>query len=128
MTLEGALNHWLTHLTGIDAYWLERPDGADHAIVYRCISPGMLPTNLCKFIIHNDSYSISLYHDNPDIGKAMADLIVTELHDFAGALNPQTEFSYPIQLITFSGGFDQRLATASGQPCYQFNRDFVINH
>ncbi|PSW53020.1 hypothetical protein [Photobacterium leiognathi] len=128
MTLDGALNHYLTTLTGLEAYWLERPNPADNAIVYRCLSPGMLPSNLAKLAIHDDSYSITVYHTDPDVGKQLADLISQSLHDFSGELNSETASAYTIQLASFSGGFDQPLTGESGQRSYQFNRDFVFNH
>ncbi|EKO3721379.1 hypothetical protein P0F40_000834 [Vibrio metschnikovii] len=124
MNLEQALNAWLSELTGLECYWLKRPDDADNAVVYRCISPGIVEANLARTGIREDSYSITIYHRDAEKGKALADAVFKHLDSFNGTINPLTENEYHIQLITFSGGFDQWL---SGDE-YQFNRDFVFYH
>lgn len=128
MTLEQAFNAWLSNLTGLDCYWLKRPEQADTAVVYRCITPGFIPGNLQRTGIREDSYSLTVYHQDPDQGKQLADLIAQQLDHFNGELNPGTAKAYPIQQATFSGGFDQWLGSEDGPSSYQFNRDFVINH
>ncbi|KYO58406.1 hypothetical protein AU461_23095 [Vibrio parahaemolyticus] len=123
MNLESALNAWLTELTGLDAYWLERPEDADTAVVYRCITPGRIDGNLRKTGIKSDVYSITLYHHSADAGKQLADQIADTLDGFCGVLS-----AYPVQLVSLNGGFDQPLTGETGKRLYQFNRDFVINH
>ncbi len=123
MTLEQALNAWLTSLTGLDCYWLKRPINAENAIVYRCISPSMVEGNLSSSGVKQDSYTITVYHSDPDVGKQLADQITKELHHFCGSLD-----GYEVQLVTFSSGFDQSLESAGRSDAYQFNRDFLIHH
>ncbi|EGR2774161.1 hypothetical protein V6956_004593 [Vibrio parahaemolyticus] len=123
MTLEQALNAWLTTLTGLDCYWLERPEKADTALVYRCLSPGKVDGNLRRTGIKADSYSLTIYHPDPDEGKRLADKLVTEFDGFNGDMN-----GYNIQLASLTGGLDQPLTGEPGQRLYQFNRDFFINH
>jgi len=120
MTLEGGLNAWLTEKTGVDCYWLNRPANKDIAVVYRCISPGIVEGNLRATGISEDYFSISIYHTDPEVCKNLADLIKKELHHFSGDLG-----GYPVQFIEFSGGFDQPLNN-EGAISYQFNRDFNI--
>ncbi|KYN82210.1 hypothetical protein ATY36_13800 [Vibrio cidicii] len=128
MNLEQALNAWLSNLTGLDCYWLKRPEQADNAVVYRCITPGFVEGNLRKTGIQEDHYSLTVYHQNPDEGKDLADLIAQELDHFSGEINLGTGAAYSIQLATFTGGFDQWIENPEGADSYQFNRDFVINH
>ncbi|EGQ7740922.1 MULTISPECIES: hypothetical protein [Vibrio] len=128
MTLESALNAWLSQLTGLDCYWLNRPESADNAVVYRCITPGFVDGNLRKTGIQEDVYSLTIYHQDPDQGKSLADQISKALEQFTGELNPGTEQAYRIQLAELSGGFDQPLLGESGPSSYQFNRDFLIKH
>lgn len=123
MTLEGALNYWLTTVTGLDAYWLERPASAVNAVVYRCITPGVIEGNLRGTGLWDDRYSISLYHNDPDVGKALADAVRKQLHHFSGDLA-----GYPIQFAEFTSGLDQALPGDTGTSSYQFNRDFTITH
>lgn len=122
MTLEQALNAWLTQETGLDCYWLKRPKDADTAVVYRCISPGVVEGGLIQSGIDEDSYSIAIYHTDPEAGKTLADAIKQKLHYFSGDLS-----GYSVQFIEFSGGFDGPCSDAVG-PGYQFHRDFTINH
>ena len=128
MTLEKALNMWLTELTGLDCFWLKRPEDRDLAVVYRCLSPGYIAGNLASGRIREDSYSITVYHHDPDLGKTMAEKIEEGLHEFSGQLNADSDNAYLIQLATLSGGFDQWMGEANGRASYQFNRDFLINH
>ncbi|MCA2455831.1 MULTISPECIES: hypothetical protein [Vibrio] len=128
MNLEQALNAWLTTLTGLDCYWLKRPEKSDTAVVYRCITPGVIPGNLRKTGIREDVYSLTVYHQNPDIGKQLANDIVDQLNEFNGVLNEGTASAYRIQSATLNGGFDQWLENETKPTTYQFNRDFVINH
>lgn len=122
MTLEQGLNAWLTQETGIDCYWLERPSNSDIAIVYRTIGYGEVEGNLTKTGISEDNISISVYHSNPDTGKAIADAIKNKLHYFGGDLS-----GYPVQFIEFNGGFD-RPCEKDVTNTYEFHRDFIINH
>ncbi|MFH4454451.1 hypothetical protein WMQ31_10880 [Vibrio alginolyticus] len=128
MNLEQALNDWLTTLTGLDCYWLRRPEKADNAVVYRCITPGVIPGNLRKTGIREDVYSLTVYHQNPDIGKQLANDIVDQLNEFNGVLNEGAASAYRIQSATLNGGFDQWLENETKPTTYQFNRDFVIKH
>ncbi|WP_321282994.1 hypothetical protein [uncultured Vibrio sp.] len=128
MNLEQALNAWLTTLTGLDCYWLKRPEKSDTAVVYRCITPGVIPGNLRKTGIREDVYSLTVYHHDPDAGKQLANDIVDKLHEFNGELNEGTASAYRIQSATLNGGFDQWLEDEIKPSTYQFNRDFVINH
>lgn len=124
MTLESALNAWLSQLTGLDCYWLHRPPSAQNAVVYRCLTPGSVEGNLRQTGIKDDSYSLTIYHQDPDEAKRLADRIVAELHGFNGLLS-----GYPVQYARLSGGFEQPLLDESGEcTSYQFNRDFFINH
>lgn len=123
MTIETALNSWLSSLTGLDCYWLERPEKADVALVYRCLSPGKVEGNLRQTGIKDDRYSLTIYHNNPDEGKRLADKLVSEFDGFNGELA-----DYPIQYVSLIGGFDQPLLGEPGKRLYQFNRDFLINH
>ncbi|MDF4554908.1 hypothetical protein [Vibrio parahaemolyticus] len=123
MNLEQALNVWLTTLTGLDCYWLERPEKADTALVYRCLSPGKVDGNLRQTGIKADRYSLTIYHHSPDEGKRLVDKLVSKFDGFNGDL-----VGYPIQQVSLSGGFDQPLIGDPGKRLYQFNRDFLINH
>jgi len=122
MILEGGLQNWLSEKTWLECYWMNRPESANTAVVYRCLSPGMVESGLIASGINEDSYSISIYHTNPEVGKALADGIKKSLHYFSGDLG-----GYPVQFIKFSGGFDRQLAS-DGRAYYEFNRDFIINH
>ncbi len=122
MNLESALNAWLTQETGLACYWMQRPADVDHAVVYRCIGYGQVEGSLIPSGIREDNISISIYHSDADAGKALADSIQQKLHYFSGDLG-----GYAVQLIEFSAGFDQPL-NEHGALCYQFNRDFIINH
>jgi len=106
----------------------ERLKQADNAVVYRCISPGIIPGNLYKTGIREDSYSLTVYHQDPELGKDLITTIENKLDQFTGELNPGSESTYRIQLATLSGGFDQWLEDEVNPTTYQFNRDFVINH
>ncbi|MCE2597202.1 hypothetical protein K6Y31_20725 [Motilimonas cestriensis] len=122
MNLNAALSTWLTDLTGLEAYWLERPATATNAVVYRALSVGIVPGNLAKTNLSEDSYSITVYHTAPDEGQAAANKIMRTLDCYSGELA-----GYNIELCMFTGGFDQRL-NGNSENCYQFNRDFLINH
>ncbi len=128
-TLETGLNTWLTQLIGLigltqlTAYWLRRPDNAENAVVYQCISYGTVSGNLRKTGILRDVYSISVYHNSMDDGKQLADRISKELTDFTGSLGGRA-----VQLATLNGGRDIPLTSESGQQQYQFVRDFIIHH
>lgn len=128
MSLKAQLNAWLTTATGLQTYWLERPSTAENAIVYRCITPGQVEGNLASPGIKRDVYSITLYHSNPDEGDRLINLIKTGLEalarvDFALKLG-----EYPLQSVSFNGGFEQVLSGEVGQKQYQFNRDFTFYH
>lgn len=123
MNIEQGLMTWLKDTTGLSAYWLSRPAGSKRCIVYRCTSPGMMEGNLKSPGINVDQYSVTIYHDDPEAGKAAADIVKHQLNDFTGDLG-----GYAVQLIEFSSGFDQPLNQEAGMPLYQFNRDFTISH
>ncbi|WP_028471289.1 hypothetical protein [Neptunomonas japonica] len=123
MSIEQGLLVWLQAELSLDAYWLERPEGVKRCCVYRCISPGTISGNLKSPGIKADTYSITVYHDDPEKGRIAADIIRTKLNDFNGDLG-----SYPVQHIQPTGGFDQILNTEAGIKVYQFNRDLLINH
>lgn len=129
MNLEQALNIWLSEFTGLDCYWLKRPEQADNAVVYRCISPGFVDVGgMRKTGIRQDAYSITIYHQDADEGKRIASEVTAALDHFNGTIAVDTQNTYHIQLSTFSGGFDQWIETDGSASLYQFNRDFVINH
>lgn len=122
MILEVALNAWLSDKTNLDCYWMQRPSDKDIAVVYRTIGYGEVEGNLRKTGISEDNISISVYHSDADIGKALAQLIRTELHYFSGDLS-----GYAVQKIEFSGGFDEPVNDGAANS-YAFHRDFIINH
>lgn len=123
MTIESALNAWLSSQFTVPAYWLERPEDAENAIVYRVISQGNIDGNLRATGIARDVYSISIYHRSADAGLDIANTLRDKLTDFNGDLS-----GYKVQLITFSGGRDLPLTGEAGQRQYLFVRDFIINH
>lgn len=123
MTLETALNAWLTEQIGLPAYWIERANEAENAVVYRALTHGKIAGNLRKTGINRDLYSISIYHQSPDIGLEKANSLANALDDFNGVLA-----GYAVQLVSFNGGRDLKLSGESGQPQYLFVRDFIINH
>lgn len=122
MTLESALNAWLTEQTNIESYWMKRPSDLDVAIVYRVIGYDEIQGNLIKTGISEDNISISVYHSDPDAGKAAAELIRKNLNGFFGDLS-----GYDVQYIEFSGGFDEPIEDGSASS-FGFHRDFIINH
>lgn len=123
MKIGQGLIAWLEVELKLDAFWLERPEGVKRCCVYRCISPGTISGNLKSPGIKADTYSITVYHDDPDKGHAAAEIIRTKLNDFTGDLG-----GYPVQQIQPTGGFDQILNAEAGIKVYQFNRDLLINH
>ena len=123
MTLEAALNAWLTEQTGLPAYWLERASEAENAVVYRALTHGKIAGNLRRSGIDRDLYSISIYHQSPDLGLEKANSLANVLDDFSGLFA-----GYSVQLVSFNGGRDLKVTGESGQPQYLFVRDFIINH
>lgn len=123
MTLEAALNAWLTEKTGLPAYWIERANEAENAVVYRALTHGKIAGNMRKTGINRDLYSISIYHQSPDTGLEKANSLANALDDFNGVLA-----GYAVQLVSFNGGRDLKLTGESGQSQYLFVRDFIINH
>jgi hypothetical protein len=123
MTIEKALLVWLSDNQSLDAWWLERPASANRCIVYRNISPSFIGGNLASTNLRRDLVSITVYHDDVEIGKAAAEKIMTELNDFSGDFG-----GLLVQLSEFQSGFDQILHAEAGSPVYQFNRDFLITY
>ncbi|WP_136487873.1 hypothetical protein [Vibrio sp. H11] len=123
-----AITTWLQTLTGLDVYWLKRPESSDECVVYHCLSPGVVSGNLRSTGIAEDVYSFSVYHSDPDQGKAAAATLTAALSDFTGELNPGTPAAYPIQLASFSGGSENWMNNDTGLTIYRFTRDFTINH
>lgn len=123
MSLKPALNTWLMARTGLPCYWMSRPAGAEIAVVYRCITPGVIEGNLAPTGLARDVYSISLYHSNADEGDRLIVLVQKGLLDLQRNLA-----GYPVEDVTFSGGFENRLDGEIGQPQYLFNRDFTFTH
>ncbi len=91
MTLESGLNNYLSSLSALPVYWLERPEDAENAIVYRAISQGNIDGNLRSTGIARDVYSISIYHRNADAGLDIANTLRANLTDFSGDLS-----GYPV--------------------------------
>ncbi|MCJ8337575.1 MAG: hypothetical protein MJK10_03810 [Pseudomonadales bacterium] len=123
MTIEQGLLAWLEANTPLDAFWLESPAGKNRTIVYRNISPSMMSGNLSSPGLRRDLISITVYNDEVETGKAIAEKLMSDLHDFHGDLS-----GFFVQLIEFQSGFDQKLNKEPGMPVYQFNRDFLITY
>ena len=123
MTIEQGLLAWLEANTALDAFWLERPGRKNRAIVYRSISPSVMSGNLSKPGLRRDLFSITVYHDDVEIGKGIAEKLINDLDDFHGDLS-----GFFVQLMEFQSGFDQILNAEAGLPVYQFNRDFLITY
>ncbi|WP_412497290.1 hypothetical protein [Vibrio fluvialis] len=127
-TINEAISPWLSSVTGLDCFWLKRPEDENQCVVYRCLTPGVIQGNLRPTGICEDVYSFTIYHANPDQGKTLADAITAALHHFTGELNSGAPNAYPIQLATFTGGGESWLTSEVGSTVYQFTRDFIINH
>jgi len=123
MDIEQGLLAWLQENTGLSAWWLERPNTENKCIVYQCLSPGVIGSNLANPKIRRDLFSITVYHDKPDAGKKIASDLIDQLHKFSGDLG-----GVFVQFIDFQNAFDQKLNNESGIPIYQFNRDFIITY
>jgi len=123
MTIEQGLLAWLEANTPLQAFWMERPARNNRAIVYRAISPSFISGNLSNPGLRRDLFSITVYHDDVEKGKAIAETLMSGLHDFHGDLS-----GFSVQLMEFQSGFDQKLNKEAGIPVYQFNRDFLITY
>ncbi len=121
MTLESGLRTWLKQQSGLEAFWFTRPNGKN-AFVYSSIGLSNIPGQLKKTGINQDTYTIVLYHDSADTAKALIEEVRESLAEFSGSLG-----GYPVQRVSFEGGFDQPLNEA-GKNMYQFSRDFTFYH
>lgn len=123
MSIEQALNNWLTENQPLEAWWLERPKGVNRCIVYNNISPSIVSGNLSSPGLCRDLISITVYHDDSEVGIGIAKDLMLKLNDYSG------EFGGILaQLIEYQSGFDQILNAEAGNAVYQFNRDFLITY